>query len=161
MYENLRQTLEECGREFVNRYRSNLSSNGHIATGNLANSVNYEIVDNGDVISIELNLADYWQYVEDGRRSGKFPPLDKILDWIRVKQILPTEINGKLPTEKQLAYLIGRKIAEEGTEGTHDLANAQETIKREFENKIQEAIKADYNAEVLMYMKDAGLLTNL
>ena len=74
---------------------------------------------------------------------------------------MPTEINGKLPTEKQLAYLIGRKISEEGTEGTHDLANAQETIRREFENKIQEAIKADYNEEVLMYMKDAGLLTNL
>ena len=60
MYENLRQTLEECGRELVNRYRSNLSSNGHIATGNLANSVSYEIVDNGDVISIELNLAEYY-----------------------------------------------------------------------------------------------------
>ena len=106
-------------------------------------------------------MADYWQYVENGRKSGKFPPLDKILDWIRVKQILPTEINGKLPTERQLAYLIGRKISEEGTEGTHDLANSQETIRREFENKIQEAIKADYNEEVLKYMKDAGLLTNL
>ena len=27
--------------------------------------------------------------------------------------------------------------------------------------RIQEAIKADYNEEVLRYMKDAGLLTNL
>ena len=74
---------------------------------------------------------------------------------------MPREINGKLPTEQQLAYLIGRKIAQDGIAGTYDLANAQETAKSEFENEIQEALKADYNEEALRYMQDAGLLTNL
>ena len=62
---------------------------------------------------------------------------------------MPREINGKLPTEQQLAYLIGRKSAQDGIAGTHDLANAKDTAKSEFENEIREALKADYNAEVL------------
>lgn len=157
MYENLRKTLEECGRELVRKYRTNLSDNGHIATGKLANTAKYEIVENGDVIGVEINLADYWQYVENGRRSGKFPPLDKILDWIRVKKILPTEIHGKLPTEKQLAYLIGRKIAEEGIEGTHDLQDAKDWVNSIFKYRIEMALIKDFDDESYKLMKDAGL----
>ena len=52
----------------------------------------------------------YAQFVEYGRGSGKFPPVDAMRTWVkrvlRVKGV--KEINS-------VAYLVGRKIAKNGT----------------------------------------------
>ena len=161
MYEHTIEVLNRYGQRVVDLYRSNLKNSGHNATGNLARTASFTVETPSGDLSVTIHLEDYYRYVEEGRRPGSFPPIDSILSWIQAKHIMPREINGKLPTEQQLAYLIGRKIAEQGTVGTYDLANAQEAAKSEFETEIQEALKADYNEEALRYMQDAGLLTNL
>ena len=51
--------------------------------------------------------------------------------------------NGKLPTTKQLAYLIGRKIATEGTTGTHDLEKTKTDILSWYKDKLSEALGHD------------------
>lgn len=161
MYEHTIEVLNRYGQRVIDLYRSNLSNSGHNATGRLSGTASFTVETSSGDLSVTIHLGDYYRYVEEGRRPGSFPPVDAILSWIQAKHIMPREINGKLPTEQQLAYLIGRKIAQEGITGTHDLANAQDTAKSQFENEIQEALKADYNAEALRYMQDAGLLTNL
>lgn len=50
------------------------------------------------------------EYLERGRGPGKAPPRDTIKAWIRDKGIVPRDI-----TEDSLAYLIQRKIAQQGT----------------------------------------------
>ena len=142
-FDNLQQVLEEYGNVIAEQYKSNLKANGHKATGNLINSITSHITVNGNEYAIELTLEDYYKYVEEGRRPGKFPPVDKILQWIKVKHILPTPINGKLPTEKQLAFLISRKIAEKGTKGTYDLEKAIDTTINEWDEKITDALDMD------------------
>lgn len=47
-----------------------------------------------------------------GRRAGKMPPIEAIEKWLNTKGIKPIEDNMKVST---LAFLIARKIAEEGT----------------------------------------------
>jgi len=142
-FDNLQAALEEYGNVIAEQYKSNLNANGHKATGNLINSITSHITVNGYEYAIELTLEDYYKYVEEGRRPGKFPPIDKILQWIKVKKILPTPINGKLPTEKQLAFLISRKIANEGTKGTYDLEKAIDTTINEWDEKITDALDKD------------------
>lgn len=142
-FDNLQQVLEEYGNVIAEQYKSNLKANGHKATGNLINSITSHITVNGNEYAIELTLEDYYKYVEEGRRPGKFPPVDKILQWIKVKHILPTPINGKLPTEKQLAFLISRKIAEKGTKGTYDLEKAMDNTINEWDEKITDALDMD------------------
>lgn len=161
MYEHTIEVLNRYGQRVIDLYRSNLSNSGHNATGKLASTASFNVEVGSDDINVTIHLEDYYRYVEEGRRPGRFPPVDAILSWIQAKHIMPREINGKLPTENQLAFLIGRKIAEQGIEGTHDFANAQDTAKSEFEEAIREALKQDYDEEALRYMKDAGLLTNL
>ena len=52
-----------------------------------------------------------------GRRPGKFPNLLAIEQWIEDKGIVPRpDKNGKSLSTKSLAYLIGRKIKNEGNE---------------------------------------------
>ena len=101
-------------------------------------------VEKHTAIELYLDLADYYYYIENGRSAGRFPPVDKILQWIHAKPILPREIDGKLPTEQQLAYLIGRKIANEGFEGSHDLENTKNSLEAEFTERIKEALEQDF-----------------
>ncbi len=55
----------------------------------------------------------YGGYVEEGRGPGGMPPVQSILDWIRVRRIQPRDPET---TEGQLAFLIARKIAAQGIE---------------------------------------------
>lgn len=142
-FSNLMQVLEEYQHIVVERYKMNITEDGHVASGKLINNVTYILGHDDRAVEVSLNLQDYWKYVEKGTRPH-WPPLDEILNWIQVKKILPTKTyDGKLPTEKQLAYLISRKISEKGTEGTNDLKKTLEEVNREFEFKIGEAIAKD------------------
>ena len=141
-FKHLQEALAQYAQAITDRYKQNLESSGRRASGELISSVNSKVTVNGNEYAIELNFEDYWYYVENGRGAGKFPPPDKILQWIKVKPILPTPMsNGKLPTEKQLAFLIGRKIANEGFEGTHDLDNTMKEV--DYEQIIQDALDMD------------------
>ncbi len=50
-------------------------------------------------------------FMENGRRSGGFPPTKAIINWIESKPGLPSEFKEN---KKQFAFLIARKIAKEG-----------------------------------------------
>lgn len=56
----------------------------------------------------------YLKFLVDGRPPGKFPPVDKILSYVR-RNSISINYNGKQLNEKQTAYLIGKGIAEMGT----------------------------------------------
>lgn len=141
-FKHLQEALGYYAQAIADRYKQNLESSGRRASGMLISSVNTNVTVDGNEFSIEVNLEDYWKYVEDGRGPGKFPPPDKILQWIRMKPILPQPMsNGKLPTEKQLAFLIGRKIANEGFEGSKDLENTMTEV--DYEQSIQDALDMD------------------
>lgn len=142
-FKNLQAVLEELGKAIKLRYQENLIESDRKASYNLIGSIQYQTVINGQELAIDLELADYWKYVEDDTRPH-WPPVDKILEWVRIKPVLPTPLsNGKLPTEKQLAFLISRKISEVGTTGSHDLERTLEEIDQEWEERIIDALDAD------------------
>ena len=74
--------------------------------------------------------SKYVEYVEDGRKPGKQPPMSDILKWVRIKPLKPRDLKtGKfltanLKTLKQIAYLIARKIGKYGTPATNFYAEA-------------------------------------
>ena len=141
-FKHLQEALGQYAQAITDQYKQNLESSGRRATGNLISSVNSKVTVNGQSFDIEIQLEDYWKYVEEGRGAGKFPPVNKILEWIMVKPILPyPDKNGKLPTEKQLAFLIGRKIANEGFQGSNDLEHTMEQV--DYEHIIEDALDQD------------------
>lgn len=148
-WENLNKVLEEYAIELRNKYQDNLINSDRLASGELLNSVEYIIQKDSYSISVSLQLAEYWKYVEYDTKPH-WPPVDKIKEWIRVKPILPDNRFGKLPTPDQLAFLIGRKIAGEspnnlegGTKGSNDLHNAVDEVNARFLELIEEAITKD------------------
>lgn len=144
--QNFLATLDEYAREAKEVYKRKLMEKDINASYTLLNSVETTVKRNDDVFTVSISLEDYWYYVENGRKPGRFPPIDKILEWIKVKPVIPyTDSRGRLPTEEQLAFLIARKIAEQGTEGRHVLYETVEELNRAYLPKLQQALDNDFN----------------
>lgn len=112
--------IENVVEQLANAYRNTLRQEGKVASGELVNFTT-SIAQDDKWFSVVFNLPDYWKYVENGRRAGKQPPLEAILNWITVKPIVPKPIRNRVPSTKQLAFLIARKIGNEGIKPTHAL----------------------------------------
>lgn len=142
--DNVIEVLNRYGREVVAHSLNYLEFDNSIASGELLKSIKY-IIDEGNMqYELSIELADYWYYVNNGRKAGKYPPIEKISQWIRKKPLIPYRgKNGKLPTLQQLTYLISRKIAKEGTKGTHFFDRAIENSMKTFEDDIKEALQLD------------------
>jgi len=117
---NTDQVLNEFGQKLVDEIKfalanKNLTGYGpSIATGNLSKSIRYEVHDN----ELQVLASNYIEFLQYGRRptsgsgSGNGRPLREIIrEWIDVKGIVP---DGKT-SKDSLAYLIARKIHNEGT----------------------------------------------
>lgn len=109
------RTIQDITNDFVLELKNRLTANDSSASGNLAKSIKGVVKQNGMYVVISISLEDYWKYVENGTKPH-WPPISVIKRWISVKPVLPRPLkSGKLPTDNQLAYLIGRKISKVGT----------------------------------------------
>jgi hypothetical protein len=151
-YTSLISSLNGFINDFMNTYKSLLMRDGKKASGNLINSIrNVDIAFQNGEITGEISLASYWKYVEYGRRPGKFPPLQNILDWIKIKPVIPRPVNGlKAPSEKQLAFLISRKIAKDGIKAGNQLQEALDITWNKWENTLSQSISEDIQRMVDM-----------
>lgn len=146
--DNLQAVLGEYGEEVARFYRENLDKDDRYASGKLVQSVESRIAVNGQAYQVQLRLADYWKYVEWDTKPH-WPPPSALLRWIEVKPVLPQpDKNGRIPTPKQLAFLIGRKIARFGTKGSHTLANTLEEVNARYEQRIRDALAKDLGTTV-------------
>lgn len=148
--------LRDLANDVAEGYKESLQRNGHRATGALIDEVSTEIEVSGSRYIVWINLADYWQYVENDTKPH-WPPRDAIISWIKAKPIIPRPFdNGKIPTTEQLAFLIGRAMAGKspnqanlknprgGTTGTHDLRKTEDAIIPYYTERIQAALHRDY-----------------
>lgn len=119
------------------------------ASGKLADSIRYEADNNG----LKVFALDYFYYVEKGRKGGKRPPMKVIEQWITDKGILIEE-----KKKKSLAFLIARKIGQEGTSiyqqgGTQLLENI---VTDELKGQIQSELILTFKEKIMAQMKSLG-----
>lgn len=149
MFENTYKVLNEYGNRLVELYKKELTEGNINASYDLYNSVRSIFDDNGKSFEIKLELEDYWKYIENGRKAGKFPPIDAIEKWIEIKPVIPYPLkNGKLPTPPQLAYLIARKIGLEGIEPKPILQKSVDEIMEDIYKDIENALYKDFEKEI-------------
>lgn len=156
-FPNLTNVLNDFGRFLVDEYKDNLILNDKNASNNLYNSINYSIKKGNKEFNVLLELNHYWKYIENGRKAGKMPPISKIEEWIKVKPVLPRpNSNGTLPTTKQLAYLIARKIGLEGIKPQPLLQQSLDDVMGVMIEFIEEAIYKDLENEFDLLFKEIG-----
>lgn len=150
--------LQSLANDVRDGYIGQLKKNGHYTTRGsdtrLIDSVRTVVTVDGHSFTVSLKLNDYWIFVEEDTRPH-WPPPDAIRRWVEIKPVIPRpDRNGKIPSPASLAYLIGRKIAREGTKGTHDLQAAKDAVIPVYTERIEAALAEDignYLATVFLW----------
>lgn len=145
------EELNSIVQDMLDRYKKAISDSGHMASGQLANTASYKIAINGKWVEIFFDLSDYWKYLENGTRPH-FPPIDAIEKWITVKRIVPTNINSRVPSTRQLAYMICREISIHGTKPTKLLQqtiNNSDDLIEQLIDVITQQLESELNEEQL------------
>ena len=138
---NLLRVLEDLAKDIRENYKEHLELHDRVASGDLLRSVSTEVEVKGTTYTVWINLADYWEYVENDTKPH-WPPKAAIDRWIFIKPVLPHG-SPKPPSPEQLSFLIRRKIATEGTKGTHDLRDTERAVLPMYEELLLEALHRD------------------
>ena len=149
--------LNDFGKFLVEEYKDRLILNDVNASDELYNSITYKVEQGRNTFEVKLELADYWKYVENGRKAGKWPPISAIQKWIEIKPVLPRPMdNGKLPTTQQLAFLIARKIGLEGIKPRPLLQQSVDEVWNVMNEYIAEAFAKDLEKEITLKLGSMG-----
>jgi hypothetical protein len=87
--------------------------------------------DGKPVLVIDFGDANYWEFVNYGRRPGRYPPLFAIDKWARQKPGIQgiRDEKGRFISRKSLVFLMRRSIAQYGYYGINFIDKAiNETI---------------------------------
>ncbi len=123
---------------------------------NLSKSLDYDLkVYPSGGLELGFKAADYFPYVEEGRKPGKMPPVSAIAKWIRIKPIKLRDLKTGQFIKKDksnvnsVAYLIARKIGAYGVEPTWFFRDA---FKMHYK-RINKDILAAYAKDVEKFMR--------
>lgn len=147
-HKNLRTVLDDFGRMVIEELKNNLISLGKNNTGNLINSLTYEIIDTDNKLTVNILGADYLKVVDKGRAPGKQPPVSKLLPWVRSKNIKI----GKTPESS--AFAIAKSIADKGIKPTNVIDKTIENVKNNKMYMIENAIQKDLYDHVINEIKN-------
>ena len=135
----------------MQRLSQGLQQDNSIASGELDKSINFNIKSTDKKIVLDITMLDYWGAVDGGRKAGKQPPIDKILEWLsypNVRDKIRFGQNDSAFSESEknsLAFLIARKIGRQGTKGNNFATNVftSSLITNELPEVILNAVAED------------------
>lgn len=151
-FEELQKVLQELADDIRDEYKKNLDLNDRYTERGIPSGYSQRLIDSvktqvmlGDrAWEVTMTLNDYWKYIENDTKPH-WPPFNKILEWVQIKPVIPRpdETTGRIPSQRSLAYLIGRSISEHGTTGSHDLEQAKDDIIPKYRDRIAAALGHD------------------
>jgi hypothetical protein len=167
-FKNIRIVLEQFGAEAVQAARENLERERvirgkparRIASGKLRDDLRYTFWKRGkkDVVIIttgEKETRNYADVIDKGRRRNrKPPPMEPIIEWIKIKGIpLRNMKTGRFVERSRKNYeraanAIRFSIGKKGIEGIHYFGEAIQTTLDQFDPKIINAALVDIEARL-------------
>lgn len=120
-------------------------------SGKLRNSIDYNLLVSKNETSFEfsIEMEDYGEWVDKGRKPGKGIPPRELFKWIKSKPIRVRDLETRSfvkQTEsriKSLAFLINRKIKKEGIAATNFLSEPFQKEFKDLPRELQEAFALD------------------
>ncbi|MCP4761452.1 MAG: hypothetical protein GY870_06695 [archaeon] len=138
---------KEFGKDYIKILIAFLKKFKKIASGALINSLNSRVQSTAKDIQVFIESNDYLKYVDEGRKAGKYPPIQAISRWAQLKGI-----------PQRAVFPIARSIFKHGIKPT----NVIQLTTKEFETspsltnkyegniaqKIEDKIFTDYINEL-------------
>lgn len=122
----LKAAIEAFRDAVVEESKSNLGKLKKNATGELANSIQGQIIDSGDAFEVVFKMLYYGKFQDEGVNGKQVqhgspysykqkPPPPSALDkWIVLRGLAPRDKNGRFMTRKQQQFALSRHIFNKG-----------------------------------------------
>ena len=125
-YPNTIIFLEEVGETQTDIMMETLKANNKYATGELYNSIDFDIEETDNDIGLVIEYAKQGDFVISGRRPGAYPNINAIRNWIIDKKLKSKDISLESQT-----YLIARSIKENGIKALNFISEYEKYIQSE------------------------------
>lgn len=168
---NAEDVLYKYKASIIEALRQNLIEKDKDQPGVLLQSIDVHIFEQGNKLTFELEMEDYWKFVDEGRRAGaKMPPQKAILDFLKsrgisakVSERKKKQIKGirnktvkkavkQISRDKglkQVAFLIGRSIKKHGIKPTHFYSEVvNDDLKLRLTNDLAKALGKDIEIDI-------------
>lgn len=163
----LKRYLNSFGRSVVNKSKGILKRKNKVVTGNLLDSVKFELVKTNNGVDVVFSMLDYGKFIDKGtsgskkkrtyvdyegkrksspysfgksRDGGLTRGIDK---WIVMRGIAPRDAKGRFVSRKSLKFLIARKIYTQGHDGLSFFQKPLGLELKGFALNVGKAVKED------------------
>lgn len=151
--ENTRLALDKFGKYLVAESRKNLTrrrppyGRSINNTKTLYNSLKYEVGTGPNSLSFDFLMVEYGEWVDKGRKAGKFPPFQSILNWVKSRRFQFSQLEGKnkgqFKSYEETAKSIWFKIKNKGIKPTDFYSRPFQLGFDKLPTEIQEAYGLD------------------
>ena len=154
-FDNLENQLKKYAEAYTQKYKSKLISDGNKASGKLVNSVKPKMLKNG----FSILAKSYIEQISEGRRVGRIPPSNEILEWARAKKIRPENGGQSESNMKRMAFAIAKSIGLKGMikrygfKGTKIIDNVYNSLSMQMGEDLFEAYKQDLEEQLKEQVK--------
>jgi len=133
-------------RKYSEKYISILSKElvrlGKKASGKLIKSLREKFNDATNAIEILITSEKYLEFVDKGRKPGRFPPLQAIQAWCRIRRI-----------PKAAAFPIAKKIYKFGIKPTNVIQKANKRWEKEIKPDVEKDMAKAIEKEIVKNLK--------
>ena len=84
--------VQNWGNELIQNFRINLLKNNSVASKSLYQDITPKITPKANGANLKIQMLDYWQFVENGRKAGKMPPVAPLIEYVKNKKELQMKI---------------------------------------------------------------------
>jgi len=141
--ENTRLALNKFGKYLVAESRKNLTKKKKNVTGNLYQSLAYEITTGPNSLDFDFLMAEYGEWVDKGRKAGKLPPFGAIYAWTARRRLQFKDNSGKFLSYAETARKVMIKIKAKGIEPSNFYSRPFQLGFEKLPTEIQEAYGLD------------------
>lgn len=129
--DNIKSALNTFARYIVKESKKNLRK--HKSTGNLSESINYEVDVSKNSFSLSIDMKDYGEYLDKGvsgtkkkyntpyAYTNKMPPPSAFSQWVVRKGLagVRDKKTGRFVKRKSLQFAIAKSIQQKGIKPTY------------------------------------------
>jgi hypothetical protein len=121
--------LENFAKQWTETLKRNLINKKKVASGNLVKSLDYRVSKVMNEPFIEIISNEYLQWVDKGRRPGKYPPIRPLANWARIKGI-----------DAKAVFPIARNIFKFGIKPTNVIQATDRQMERQIDSSLAQSI---------------------
>lgn len=144
MNDTLIKVAGEIAQDIVRLAQVIMEDNGITSDSRLHRNITANVSLDGNIV-IETLFDNYIEYIENGRATGKRPPIDALREWALRKGIAAD--NGTL-------YAIANAIARDGIQPRPILATLEQEIQQLFEKEWADKLFEALTEELTKYFNN-------